>query len=236
MKTELQQRAPAVALKLAEAEALLFELEAGVAPLALAESEGVSVAKRDLQALETKIDAAKRERQKLRSAHRHALELDQKADATAASLMRAEQFSEFRKHMASREKAMAAVLEAAATMAEAYARFSEASLSAAVSVPTGTSIPVMTIGPDGLYGHAFGPCGQLILSELFRLGPERADGTGRFVMAFAKPTIEALRHKPSDIPPGTSEFRAAQQAIETDIEKQVSVLDQRAMATAKDAA
>jgi hypothetical protein len=225
-------RAPAVAVKLAEADALLSELEASVAPLALAESEGVVGAKRDLQALESKIEAAKRERHKLRSAHRHALDLDRKANASAAARMRSEQLAAFRSEMQTREKEMVAVLEAAATMAKAYGRYSESTLSAQIAVPSGTSIPPMAIGPNGLYGPAFGPCERLILAELYRLAPSRADGIGRFVLPFSKPTSEMVRLKPEAIPPGIDEFIAADEAIIRELESQVLALADREMTIA----
>jgi hypothetical protein len=225
-------RAPAVAAKLAEAEAQLLELEAAVAPLALAESEGVAGAKRDLQSIESKIEAAKRTRHQLRSAHRHALELDRKANAAAADRMRSQQMTAFKANCQAREQAMTAVLTAASAMAKAYGDYSEATLKAAISTPSGTSVPPMAIGPNGVYGPAFGPCERLILAELYRLAPERSDGIGRFVLPFARPTSEMLRHQPEAIPPGIGEFIAADQAIIRELEAQVGALADREMTIA----
>jgi hypothetical protein len=70
------------------------------------------------------------------------------------------------------------------------------------------------------------------LAELYRLAPERADGIGRFVLPFAKPTSELLRHKPEAIPSGIDEFRAADKAIVSEIEAQVGALADREMTIA----
>ena len=227
-----QQRAPAARSKLHLAEETLASLMAEVASLALEASEGKGGAERALAAHRLKVEAAERQASDLRRAVELAERLDREASATAAARMRREQMVAFQASMQIREREMAAVLEAIATAAAAYGRFSEASLSAQIAAPTGTSVVPMTMGPEGLYGHAFGPCEQLILSELYRLAPERADGLGRFVVPFAKPFAEAVRHNPAAIPPGIDAMRAASQAILADIEKQISALDQRAMAAA----
>jgi hypothetical protein len=143
--------------------------------------------------------------------------------------MRSEQLVEFKRQFAAREKAMAAVLKAAADMAAAYGEYSEATLLSVGAVPSGTNVPPMSIGPDGLYGAAFGPCDRLILGELFRLAPGRHDGVGRFVLPFAKPPSEMVRGKPEAIPAGIDEMRAADDAIIADIAKQIEHLDEAAM-------
>jgi hypothetical protein len=134
--------------------------------------------------------------------------------------------------MADREKAMAKVLEAAATMAAAYGQYTEATLGAQIAAPIGTTIPPMSIGPNGLYGNVFGRCEILVLTELWRLAPYRADGVGRSVLPFAKPLTPLSPGNPAALPPGIDEMRAAHVAILTEIEKQIAALDQREMASA----
>jgi hypothetical protein len=224
MQLSPARRAPAVAEQLASVEGVLAQLESQIAQCALDESEGVSGAAAKMTALNAKVSAQRAERHKKRQAHRLALALDRKTDAAAAARMRSEQLANFKANCQAREQAMTAVLTAASAMAKAFGDFSEATLKAAISTPSGTSVPPMAIGPSGAYGPAFGPCERLVLAELYRLAPERADGIGRFVLPFAKPTSELLRHKPEAIPPGIDEFRAADQAIVREIEAQVGAL------------
>jgi len=232
MQPSNAQRAPLIREKLEAAEQALVALESEIGPLACDEAEGKQGAAAKLAALNSRIDAAQRTRHQLRNALRFASQSDRKENASAAARMRSEQLAEFKNNCQAREKAMLAVLEAAATMAKAYGEYSEATLKAAISTPSGTSIPPMAIGPSGLYGPAFGPCERLILAELYRLAPARADAIGRFVLPFAVPTSEMVRHQPEAIPSGIDEFRAADQAIVREIEAQVGALADREMTIA----
>jgi hypothetical protein len=225
-------RAPRARAKLEQAEKALEELSGEVALLALGAAEGAPGAEKALVAHRAKVEAAERQAGELRAAVVLAEKLDRQTTATAAATMRAEQLVEFRKQMSSRETAMATIMKLAAEMAAAYGRYSEATLAAMIAVPTGASVPMMAIGPNGLYGPAFGPCDRLITAELWRLAPPRADGAGRFVLPFAKPLLSLSPGNPAELPPGVDEMRAANEAILTDIEKQIATLDQREMAAA----
>jgi hypothetical protein len=225
-------RAPAARDKLVAAESALAELEAEVAVLALEASEGKAGAEKNLIAHRSKIDAAERKVSEQRKAVVLAECLDRQAAANGMAKIRAEQLAEFKKQMTDREKAMAVVLAAAATMAKAYGEFSEATLAAQIAAPIGTNIPPMSIGPNGLYGNVFGRCEILIQTELWRLAPPRADGRGRSLLPFAKPLSPLSPGDPASLPPGIDEMRHAHAAILTDIEKQIAMLDQRAMAAA----
>jgi hypothetical protein len=226
------RRTPAAREKLAAAEATLAGLEADVGSLALEASEGKAGAEKALAAHRARIDQAARNVDELRRAVGLAERLDREADAAGAAKMRAEQLGQFKLAMKAREEAMAAVLAAGSAMAAAYGEYSEATLRAQIAVPTGTAVPQMGIGPNALYGPAFGPCERLILAELYRLAPARADGIGRFVLPFAKPISEMLRNQPDAIAPGIGELRAANQAIMQEIEAQVSALADREMTAA----
>jgi hypothetical protein len=230
--TAVEPRAPAVHAKLDGAVAALATLETEVAELALAAAENRPGAAGKLTQHRGKIELAKQHVEELRAALKLAVRIDRENEAACAARMRDEQFADFKAAMLARQKAMATVLEAAATMAKAYGAYSEATLAAQIAVPTGTAVPVMMIGPEGLLGAAFGPCERLIESELYRCAPLRADGIGRFVIPLAKPTAEMFRLQPEAIPAGIDELRAADQAIVAEIEKQVAALDQRAMAAA----
>jgi hypothetical protein len=226
--TESGPRAPAARAKLDEAERELADLEASVAALALDASEGKAGAEKALGGHRSKIDQAARTVDELRRAVSLAERLDRQAAVTAAERMRGEQLAEFKKQLAARQKAMAAVLKAAADMAAAYGEFSEATLRAVVAVPMSTVVPQMAIGPNGVYGAAFGPCERLVLAELYRLAPERQDGIGRFVLPFAKPSSEQTRGEPTAIRPGIEELSAANSAIVANISEQIDKLNDQA--------
>jgi hypothetical protein len=225
-------RAPAASEKLAAAETTLADLEADVASLALEASEGKAGAEKSLASHRSKIELAERSVSELRRAVALAERLDRQSNATAAAEMRAEQLTAFRSAFAAREKAMRTVLDAAATMATAYAAYSEANLTALAVVPSGTTVPPMAVGAEGFAGSAFGPCERLILSELWRLAPERLDGIGRFSLPFARPSSEMTRLKPEAMPPAIEEIVAADNAILQSIAAQIDQLNQREIAAA----
>lgn len=230
---ELSERAPAIREKLNCALGALAELEEQVAEFALEAAERKPGAAENLASHRGKIEAAKTAANELAAALRLAERIDRQNVAAGAAQMRAEQLAEFTKEMAAREKAMGAVLEAAAAMAEAYGEYSEATLRALAATPTGTMVPTMHMGPENAYGPAFGPADRIVLAEIYRLSPERSDGIGRFVLPFAKPSSEMVRNKPSEMPAGIDELRAAQEAIISHVSRQVERLDEQAMRSAE---
>ena len=225
-------RAPAIAAKLEAARGVLAAHNDEVAATVLDAAEGVAGAEKRLAELRSKISTAEREVFELEKAHALAAKLDRQTAATAATRMREDQLAEFKKAMVARERPMARALELFGEAAKEYGKYSEATLSALVAVPTGTTVPVMMIGPEGSYGPAFGPCERLLLAELYRLAPEREDGIGRFVMPFAKPSNEQTRGTPETIRPGIDELLAADRAILAEIERQIEKLNKQAMAAA----
>jgi hypothetical protein len=222
-------RAPAIAAKLDAACAMLAAHNGEVAQTVLDVAEDVQGAPKRLFDLRAKISTAEREVGELEKAYELAARIDRQTDVAAATRMREEQLVEFKMQFAAREKAMAAVLKAAADMAAAYGEYSEATLRTLSALPAGTVVPPMSIGSEGFAGPAFGPCERLILAELWRLAPDREDGIGRFVLPFAKSSTVFVRENPEAIKPGIDEFAAADQAIIADIEKQIEKLDQAAM-------
>jgi hypothetical protein len=231
--TTAKPRAAAVAEKLDAARASLIAHNDEVAEVVLAAAENLPGAPKRLFDLRAKISTAEREVEELTKAHALAARLDRQTAVTAATQMRGEQFAECKKQFAAREKAMAAVLKAAADMAAAYGQYSEATLLATIAAPSGTVIPAMMIGDNGSYGPVFGPCERLILAELYRCAPERSDGIGRFVVPFAKAPNEMVRGKPEAIRPGIDEMRDAHAAIIADVDRQIDKLNTAAMAAAE---
>jgi hypothetical protein len=227
--TATAPRAPGIAEKLEAARAILAVHNGEVAQTVLDAAENVPGATKRLCDLRGNISTAELAVFELEKAYELAARIDRQSDVAAATRMRGEQLVEFKKQFAAREKAMAAVLKAAAAMAVAYGEYSEATLRAAAVVPSGTGIPPMTIGGDGMYGAAFGPCERLIQAELYRLAPQREDGIGRFVLPFAKPSSEQLRGNPAAMPAGIDELLAADMAIIADITQQIENLDEAAM-------
>jgi hypothetical protein len=224
-----QLRAPAIAEKLEEARSILAAHNGDVAQTVLDAAENVAGAPKRLFDLRAKISTGEREVAELAKALELAARIDRQADVAAATQMRSEQLTEFRKQLAARASAMEAVLKACRAMAAAYGEFSEATLRAASALPSGTDVPRMTIGGEGVYGAAFGPCERLILAEMYRLAPDREDGAGRFVLPFAKPPSERFRGNHPAIPAGVDELRAADNAIIADIVQQIENLDEAAM-------
>ncbi|WP_369723083.1 hypothetical protein AB8Z38_03080 [Bradyrhizobium sp. LLZ17] len=225
-------RAPLARKKLDEAIAALAALDTHVAALALDHIEGGPDAEKTLAEHRIALSAAELRVSELTRALALAERLDRQAAAAGAAQMRDEQLSAFRKAMEVRGKKMARALELLGQAAAEYGGFAEATLTAQIAVPTGTTIPQMAIGPEGAYGPAFGPASRLLLAELWRLAPERKDGLGRIVMEFAKPTSELVRMKPEAVPPGADELRLADQAILSSLEEQVQRLNERDMAAA----
>ncbi|MCW2218311.1 hypothetical protein M2232_001843 [Bradyrhizobium japonicum] len=226
-------RAPAVRLKLETAQAELAALDAEVATLTLDDAEEKPGARKALTAHRSDMQTAERRVDELKRALALAEKFDRQAAALGATAMRAEQFAVLRKTFDTRETAMADVLKAAADMAKAFGAYSEASLKAVSVVPVGATVPQMAVGPDGAYGTVFGPCELLILAELWRLAPDRKDGTGRFILPFAKPVMEMTRNKPEAMPEGMAEFKAAHAALLANISEQIEHLNETTMRAAE---
>jgi hypothetical protein len=227
-------RAPAARARLEQAQRTLAELDADVASLALEAVEGKPGAEKALTAHRGKIDGAQHLVSELRRAVDLGERLDRETAAVAAATARTEALAEFTKRMSAREKAMAKLLELGTAMAGTFAEFAELTLAAQMAAPAGTSIPQMAIGPNGMFGPAFGRCENLLLAELWRLAPQRSDGT-RFVLPFAKPT-NVLNLNPAKQPHGMDEFRAAHRAILANVSRQISELNDRAITAASKAA
>jgi hypothetical protein len=224
-----EPRAPAIAEKLEAARAMLAAHRGEMGQAVLDAAENVPGATKRLVDLRSHVSTASSAVAELEQALDLALRIDRQANAATATHMRNEQLVVFRKEFEARETAMAAVIKAAADMATAYGDYSEATLRAAAVIPSGTTVPPMTIGGEGLFGSAFGPCERLIQSELYRLAPEREDGIGRFVLPFARPPSEQCGGNHPAIPAGIDELRAADAAILADISRQIENLDEAAM-------
>ncbi|MCP2125793.1 hypothetical protein [Bradyrhizobium ottawaense] len=226
----LTQRAPAVREKLDCALGALAELEEQVAEFALEAAERKAGAADKLAGHRAKIEGAKTAVSELGAALRLAAKLDRQAEATAAIRMRDEQLQEFKLRLAAREAGMKIALEGAAMMARGYAEFANASLLAAGIVPSGTRVPTMSFGRDGMFGAAFGAAERLFQAELFRTAPE-VNGR-RYVLPFAKaPTMHTV-NDPNAIQPGIEALREADAAIIAEIEAQAARLSDEAFTAA----
>ncbi|MCK1672798.1 hypothetical protein [Bradyrhizobium sp. 150] len=208
----------------------LAELEEEVAEFALDAAERKPGAADKLATHRAKIEGAKTAVGELRAALNLAAKLDRQAEASAAIQMRDEQLQEFKLWLGQREAGMKVALEGAAMMARGYAEFANASLLAAGIVPSGTRVPTMSFGRDGMFGAAFGTAERLFQAELFRTAPEV--GGRRYVLPFAKaPTMDTV-NDPRSITPGLVALREADAAIVMEIEAQVARLSDEAFAAA----
>ncbi|MCC8964898.1 hypothetical protein H8A95_21930 [Bradyrhizobium sp. Pear76] len=237
-ETENELKAPAVAAKLDVVVAELAVLEAERAALVLAASEGKPGAAAKLSAHRAKIDVAACAVDDLDAALRLAQQLDRQAAAGAVIDMRAGQMTAFAAAMQDRGKAMAEVMTAVASLAAAFGKFSAATLRAQIATPAGTVVPEVGMGPNGALGPSFSPCERLLLAELWRLGPDRDDGAGRFVLPLVKssPLLTNADHR--TFAPGIDEFRKADQVVLDEIEKQIERMNSAVLRAAerKDAA
>jgi hypothetical protein len=227
----MQPRSPAIAAKLAQAEAVLKELQQETAILSLEEFEQKPGASKALAQHRAKLEMAERQASELRAAVALADRLDREAVANASATSRHEQLASFEAAQAGRLTAMAKALDAVKVFANAYSDYSEKTLEAQISVPAGTTVPAIAMGELGSYGHVFGPCEKMILAELFRIAPERKDGIGRFLPPFVKSPI----HSDTDhrkLPSAISEFEKANAAVTQSIIAQVSQIDTREMTAA----
>jgi hypothetical protein len=226
-------RAPAVRAKLQQAEAVLAELEADVATLALEASEGKAGADKALAGHRSKIELAARSVSELRRAVHLAEKLDRKAVAGEAARMRSEQLSAFRKYGNGRLAAAEDIFKAAADMAAAMHRYGVATQQMVSVLPSGTALPIMSLGRIGEFGGALGNLDLLLSAEFYRLGAgvEPFNGQQRFYVPFAKqPTLGNTDH--TKMQPGIDAFRDAHAAIVTEIEGQIAKIDAEDMSVA----
>ncbi len=232
MRHEPQHRAPAAREKLQLAEAVLAELEADVALLALEASEGKSGVDKALASQRSKIEAAVRSVSELKRAVTLAEKLDRQTAAGEAARMRADQLAAFHKHGKERLAAAEEILKAAAVMALAMQRYGIATQQMVGVVPAGTALPIMSLGQNGIYGGALGNLELLLTSEFYRLGAGLEPFNGqRFYIPFAKqPTLGSTDHRVMQS--GIDAFRDAQAAIVTEIEGQIAKIDATDMSTA----
>ncbi|WP_128966105.1 hypothetical protein [Bradyrhizobium guangdongense] len=204
---------------------MLASLEAELEHLILDAVDRKAGAAEKLSTHRGKVEAARTAVDELKVAQRLAARLEREDTAERDAQARSGQLAELRSRMADRGKAMATVLEAAATMAKAYGEFIVASEQARAAAPDGTALPDIGVGPNGLCGRSFGPLDRLIAAELWRLAPQRAPDSNAYIaLPFAAPITEMHRLKPALTPPALAEFEAADAAVLADIEKQVKQL------------
>jgi hypothetical protein len=228
-------RAPAAREKLQQAEAVLAELEADVALLALEASEGKAGAEKALASQRSKIETAARSVSELTKAFALAARLDRQSDAASRAKIRESQLQAMKSYLGQRGAAMATMCAAAETMHTAYRKYLLATEKAVGVVPIGTVLPTMAFGKDGLQGIAMGDAGRLLTAEFYRLSVPDADGR-RGVLPFSAPPTNAYRDLPGSIEPALDVIKAADAAIIQSIEQQLSKIEADEQATANSTA
>ena len=217
-------RAPACAGKLEAARASLRGLKSEVGPARLAADEGAApTSAKELNDLRARIADTEREVLELEEALKLALRLDQRAEFAARAKTRSQQLIAFQKHGSERVAAVRELCDASAAMAAAYQRYGIATRLMAGVLPSGTSMPPMALGPDGVLESAVGGLERLLSAELYRCSEADADGQ-RFVVPFGKPpTLNST--DPAKCPPCAEIFAEAQQAIVTEIRGQLARME-----------
>ena len=225
-------RAPAAREKLQQAEAVLAELEADVALLALEASEGKAGADKALAGHRSKIETAARSVSELNRAVILGEKLDRQSAASEAARMRTDQFGAFLKYGKERLAAAEKMFEAAAVMADAMQIYGAATQQMVSVLPAGTSLPVLAMGRIGEFGGALGNLELLLSAEFWRLGAGAVVPYGqRFSLPFAKqPTMGSADH--TKMQPGIDEFRAAHTAIVNEIQAQLAKIAAKDMSAA----
>lgn len=217
-------RAPACAAKLEAARASLRGLRSEVGPARLAADEGAApTSAKELNDLRARIADAEREVLELEEALKLALRLDQRAEFAARAKTRSQQLIAFQKHGAERVAAVHELCDASAAMAVAYQKYGLATRLMAGVLPSGTNMPPMGLGADGVLESAVGNLERLLSAELYRCSQADADGQ-RFVVPFGKPpTLNST--DPAKCPPCAEIFAEAQQAIVTEIRGQLARME-----------
>lgn len=225
MNAAAEPRAPAIALKLEAARATLQDLHRDVAQARLEASEDKPGAQQHLADVRSRLDAAEREERELEGAYALAKRLDRESLAASAIAMRAEQRTVFRKHLTQREKYMAVALHHAAEMAKAYTQFQLETQEMVSVLPSGTALPTLAMGINGLSGNLIGGGDRLLLAEIFRTGAIRDERGRRAVIPFSKPQVLTMRDEPEKIPAGLEVLREAHDALLREIDGQIANLD-----------
>jgi hypothetical protein len=228
-RKESAPRAPLIREKLESADQTLAALESESGPLACDEAEGKTGAAAKMQALNSKISAARAERHKLRAALRFAVEEDRRAVAAGAARMREEQFSLFKKHADARLASLATMFAALKTAADAYSNYAVQTSEMVVALPIGTSMGTAAVGHNGWGGSWVGDLKKLIAGEVFRVAVSDKDGRGARLPFAQAPEFHASGGTDA-IPPAIELMKQAHSKILSDIEAQMDRLNQEALA------
>jgi hypothetical protein len=214
-------RAPAAREKLQQAEAILAELEADVALLALETSEGKAGAEKALASQRSKIETATRSVSELKRAVILGERLDRESAAGAAARMRTDQFGAFCKHGKERLAAAEKMFEAAAVMATAMQEYGTSTQAMVGVLPAGTALPTMAMGRISEFGGALGNLELLLSAEFWRLGAGADVPYGqRFTVPFGRqPTMGSADHR--TMQPAAIVFGEAHAAIVAEIQGQL---------------
>lgn len=163
---------------------------------ALDEMDGVAGATAKVAALNARIEVVRSERQTLEGVYRLAVERERLADVASRTKIRGSQLAAFQSHGRERLDAAQEFFGAVATMAAAMQRYGAAPRKMVGVVPIGTHLPVLMLGPDGVFGTALGNMEHLVASGLFCSVPN-ADGVC-FLPPFAKPNDAQQRRPQQD--------------------------------------
>jgi hypothetical protein len=223
MQPEPKPRAPAVAAKLETARAARAALDADLGEAALAASEGLRGADRRLADLRAQITTADRDVAELERALALALKKDHQAELGARAKIRESQLAAFTGHARARDVSVAEICDALQKLAGSYGRYINLTAKMIGAVPIGTALPVMGVGPNSMFGSAFGNLAGLLAGEAFR----HVDVTSqiRAALPFAKAPTIGLSDDPRGVPSGAEAFREATAAVLKEISEQVSKLD-----------
>jgi hypothetical protein len=225
-----QPRSPAIAAKLAQAEAVLKELAQDTAILSLEEFEGKPGAAKALSQHRSKIEMAERQASELRQAVALAERLDREAVASAAAVSLSEQAKVFRADMEDREGDFVSALDHIGKAAQHLISYARKTLKAGGSVPSGCTVPVMMVG-NQKQEHAFGFCKALLDAEWYRHIPPA--GEGQLPLGLPYGEHPKFGHTdPTSIRPSAEDFHDANEAIIRSVEAQASAISARAMAAA----
>jgi hypothetical protein len=226
----MQPRSPAIAAKLAQAEAVLKELEQETAILSLEEFEQRPGAAKALSQHRAKLEMAERQVSELRAAVTLAERLDREAGASAAAVSLGEQAKVFRADMEAREGDFVSALDHIGKAAKHLISYARKTLKAGGSVPGGCTVPGMMVG-NQKQEHAFGFCKALLDAEWYRHIPPA--GEGQLPLGLPYGEHPKFGHTdPSSIRPSAEEFHDANEAIVRSIEAQVSAICARQMQVA----
>jgi hypothetical protein len=231
MKTAtIPTRAPAIALKLEAAREALKLHNNEVAQTVLDAAENVPGAAKRLSDLRGRISTAEREVGELEQAHALAMKLDRQSDAAGAAAMRGEQFAIMKQRADVRLKAVATIMEAVATAAQAYSEYAVATNEMVTALPTGTRLNFVSLGRNGYGGNWLRDLKGLIGAEAYRLTTLDARGRGARLPFAEQPEISSTDH--TKLPAAIDLMTEAQESILRDVEGQMARLNAESMARA----